>query len=222
MTTPTPAGWYPDTNAPGTERYWDGNAWTASTRPIGGAAPEPPAAPAAPAYGAPAAPAYGAPSAPSAPGYGAPSAPGYAAPNYGAPGGATPAYAAAPAKKRSVGKILLIIFLVLLVVCGGGGGAAFFFGFRAISAKLEPGKDYLEAIAARDVAAAEALTCVTGPDPRVVAADLVDVSWRNEASLTSYSNSNGFRTIEGTVGANEVPILIVLGDGDCIDDVIIG
>ncbi len=48
------------------------------------------------------------------------------------------------------------------------------------------------------------------------------MSWKNQHSLTSYSNSNGFRTIEGTVGASKAPILIVLGDGDCIDDVIIG
>lgn len=27
----TPAGWYPDTNQPGTLRYWDGNAWTEHT-----------------------------------------------------------------------------------------------------------------------------------------------------------------------------------------------
>ncbi len=211
MTTPTPPGWYPDTNAPGTERYWDGNAWTASTRPVGGAAPE-----------APAAPAYGAPAAPAAPGYGAP---GYAAPSapaYGAPGYAAPGYAApVPAKKRSVGKILLIIFLVLLVVCGGGGGTAVFLGYRAISAQLEPGREYLEMIAEERFAAADAVTCSTGPDPRVVAAGLVDVGWRGEATVTSYSNDNGYRTIEGTVGARKVPIVLELGDGDCIDGVLI-
>lgn len=39
MTTPNegqptyPAGWYADVNAPGTERWYDGIAWTAHVRP---------------------------------------------------------------------------------------------------------------------------------------------------------------------------------------------
>ncbi|MFE9858265.1 DUF2510 domain-containing protein [Streptomyces sp. NPDC005780] len=32
MSSPTPPGWYPDTAAPGNERWWDGTAWTAHTR----------------------------------------------------------------------------------------------------------------------------------------------------------------------------------------------
>lgn len=30
----TPAGWYPDTAAPGNERFWDGAQWTEQTRPV--------------------------------------------------------------------------------------------------------------------------------------------------------------------------------------------
>ncbi|MFI6723862.1 DUF2510 domain-containing protein [Streptomyces atratus] len=34
MSTATPPGWHPDAASPGTERWWDGTAWTAHTRPI--------------------------------------------------------------------------------------------------------------------------------------------------------------------------------------------
>lgn len=40
-----PPGWYPDTTAPGTERYWDGTAWTEHRRPVTAAPPPPPAPP---------------------------------------------------------------------------------------------------------------------------------------------------------------------------------
>jgi hypothetical protein len=38
----TPAGWYPDPQQPGQQRYWDGSAWTEATQPGGPAAPPPP------------------------------------------------------------------------------------------------------------------------------------------------------------------------------------
>ncbi|MFD7818920.1 DUF2510 domain-containing protein [Streptomyces sp. NPDC059785] len=64
MTQATPPGWYPDpgqtSDGPPAERWWDGNAWTEQTRPVGSAALWGPPAhpPAAGAYpGAPAGPA---------------------------------------------------------------------------------------------------------------------------------------------------------------------
>ncbi|MGW8886906.1 DUF2510 domain-containing protein [Streptomyces sp. NPDC055749] len=39
MSNATPPGWYPDAGIPGTERWWDGTAWTAHTRPLGAVAP---------------------------------------------------------------------------------------------------------------------------------------------------------------------------------------
>ena len=38
--TQTPAGWFPDPQAPGQLRYWDGAGWTAHTQPGVGPAPE--------------------------------------------------------------------------------------------------------------------------------------------------------------------------------------
>ena len=40
VTEPTPAGWYPDPENSGQQRYWDGNAWTENFAP-GGASPAP-------------------------------------------------------------------------------------------------------------------------------------------------------------------------------------
>ncbi|MEU0950901.1 DUF2510 domain-containing protein [Streptomyces niveus] len=37
MSMTTPPGWYADPGVPGSERWWDGNGWTAHTRPLGGA-----------------------------------------------------------------------------------------------------------------------------------------------------------------------------------------
>ncbi|MEU8529695.1 MULTISPECIES: DUF2510 domain-containing protein [Streptomyces] len=36
MSMSTPAGWYPDPGMPGTERWWDGSAWSGHTRAAGG------------------------------------------------------------------------------------------------------------------------------------------------------------------------------------------
>jgi hypothetical protein len=36
----TPAGWHADTAYPGTERYWDGSAWTDQTRTVDGVPPQ--------------------------------------------------------------------------------------------------------------------------------------------------------------------------------------
>ncbi|GAA2730362.1 DUF2510 domain-containing protein [Streptomyces nogalater] len=63
MTQATPPGWYPDpgqtNDAPPTERWWDGGAWTDRTRPAGTAAPWGPPAPGTVQPGDPAAEGYG-------------------------------------------------------------------------------------------------------------------------------------------------------------------
>lgn len=86
MTQVTPPGWYPDpgqtSDAPATERWWDGSAWTQQTRPAGSAA----------AWGQP--PAAGAPTV-GAPTVGAPTA----YPGFG-PAPAYPAYPAVPPPRR--------------------------------------------------------------------------------------------------------------------------
>ncbi|WP_228992410.1 DUF2510 domain-containing protein [Streptomyces sp. DH8] len=46
MSHATPPGWYPDTGVPGLERWWDGTAWTAHTRPPAAAHAAPPRRPA--------------------------------------------------------------------------------------------------------------------------------------------------------------------------------
>ncbi|MEU1127563.1 DUF2510 domain-containing protein [Streptomyces sp. NPDC005899] len=47
MSNATPPGWYPDVHVPGTERWWDGAAWTAHIRPSAAPQPGPRPAPAA-------------------------------------------------------------------------------------------------------------------------------------------------------------------------------
>ncbi|MCX5209293.1 DUF2510 domain-containing protein [Kitasatospora sp. NBC_00240] len=71
MSETIPAGWYPDpqdtTSDPRPQRWWDGKAWTAGTRPVPSDAPAPAPAEADPASDTPAGPdAPGAPDAPAA------------------------------------------------------------------------------------------------------------------------------------------------------------
>jgi hypothetical protein len=47
----TPAGWYPDPQAEGQQRYWDGNAWTEHQAPL--VQPQQPTQPTQPAWTAP-------------------------------------------------------------------------------------------------------------------------------------------------------------------------
>lgn len=89
----TPAGWYPDVERPGGERYWDGSLWTEQRRNVGDPSPGPASAPSAfeqqpPAFGQQP-PAYGQ----QPPGYGQPSG-GFGQQNpqpaFGSPAGYTP------------------------------------------------------------------------------------------------------------------------------------
>lgn len=111
----TPAGWYPDVERPGGERYWDGSMWTEQRRNAGGA-PTGGALPGQPPTGGPVPPAYGAPpgAGPGQPGpqpaFGSPA--GYAP--YAAPGSAYPK-SSAPAWALG----LSISGLVLSVCCVG-------------------------------------------------------------------------------------------------------
>lgn len=76
MSTPTPAGWYPDPADPSRTRWWDGAQWTEN---VSGGQPAAPAYPAAPSTPAVTGSAPGYPAYPSAPAY-ATAAPGPSAP----------------------------------------------------------------------------------------------------------------------------------------------
>ncbi|QFR01417.1 DUF2510 domain-containing protein [Streptomyces phaeolivaceus] len=115
MTQVTPPGWYPDpgqtSDAPATERWWDGDAWTDQIRPVGSAA----------GFGPPAYPPGAAPYPPGPgihPGY--PGYPGYptAPPKRGLRTGIAVAVAAAVLASIGVG------VYALAGDDGGGGGSA--------------------------------------------------------------------------------------------------
>lgn len=132
-----PAGWYPDAITPGNERYWDGAAWTADSRPILASPPAPAPAPApaptptsapddrptellptTPTSAPDDRPTERLPTTPSAPSYALPgSAPATGgAPAAGGPEYAVPAYAAPPAGGAVVKSPLATVAMVLGIV----------------------------------------------------------------------------------------------------------
>ena len=135
MTQVTPPGWYPDPgqteDAPATERWWDGTAWTDRTRPAGSAA----------AWGPPAPPADGAQqAAPEGPPGGAhPGPPGYPSP----PG--YPAYPAQPpaSPRRGLRTGIAVGAAVVVLACIGVGVYALTSGDDSSSntSNSQPGPD---------------------------------------------------------------------------------
>lgn len=127
----TPGWYHAQGDPPGTERFWDGSAWTEGPRPVGGVPSAPPAAPAAPPESQPmdSAPTFGGPAsgglAPSdniaSPGSPPPQAPGFpGAPPTGAAYAGIPGAVFAEESKATLALVLSILGLFCFITAPFG------------------------------------------------------------------------------------------------------
>ena len=133
----TPGWYHAQGDPPGTERFWDGSAWTEGPRPVGGVPSAPPAAPAAPPESQPmdSAPTFGGPAsgglAPSdniaSPGSPPPQAPGFpGAPPTGAAYAGIPGAVFAEESKATLALVLSILGFFCFITAPVGA----FLGYR--------------------------------------------------------------------------------------------